>query len=71
MQSQGGTSQLRPTNVIRDESDYLRAEGAALAAGHRYADAVATLVQAGSAVQPDLADVRPRLTHLRALVERQ
>ncbi|MEP6764190.1 MAG: BTAD domain-containing putative transcriptional regulator [Gemmatimonadaceae bacterium] len=52
------------SGVIRDESDYLRAEGAALAYEHKYSEAIATFVRAGTALNdyvcpvcalPDLA----------------
>ncbi len=52
------------SGVIRDESDYLRAEGAALANEHKYDAAIATFVRAGTALNdyvcplcalPDLA----------------
>ena len=53
------------SSAIRDEGDYLRAEGAAFMAEHRYADAIASLVRAGTAMNnyvcpvcalPDLAN---------------
>ncbi|MEP6781422.1 MAG: hypothetical protein ABJC26_16110, partial [Gemmatimonadaceae bacterium] len=52
------------SGVIRDESDYLRAEGAALAYEHKYSDAIAMFARAGTALNdyvcpvcalPDLA----------------
>lgn len=57
------TTPASPT--IRDEGDYLRAEGAMLMAEHRYSDAIASLVRAGTAMNnyvcpvcalPDLAN---------------
>jgi tetratricopeptide (TPR) repeat protein len=52
------------SSAIRDESDYLRAEGAAFASEHRYTEAIASFVHAGTAMNnyvcpvcalPDLA----------------
>ena len=53
------------SSAIRDESDYLRSEGAVFMAERRYGDAIASLVRAGTAMNnyvcpvcalPDLAD---------------
>ena len=53
------------SSAMRDESDYLRAEGAAFMAEHRYRDAIASLEHAGTAMNnyvcpvcalPDLAN---------------